>query len=95
MNTFTLVFTCEKCVLKIKSKYLKMFNINSINYFANFAKLESLLILLSYSHVTLEVALNVDANNTVLTVNDINMVLKRKILKEYVFLKEYVGMFIS
>lgn len=38
MNTFTLVFTCKKCVLKIKSKYLKMFNINSINYFANFAK---------------------------------------------------------
>lgn len=44
-----------------------------------------MLILLSYSHVTLEVAF----------VNDINMVLKRKILKEYVFLKEYVGMFIS
>lgn len=54
-----------------------------------------ILLHVSYSHVTLEVALNVDANNTVLTVNDINMVLKRKILKEYVFLKEYVGMFIS
>lgn len=50
-----------------------------------------MLILLSYSHVTLEVALNVDANNTVLTVNDINMVLKRKILKEYVFFKRVCG----
>lgn len=44
-----------------------------------------ILLHVSYSHVTLEVALNVDANNTVLTVNDINMVLKRKILKKYGF----------
>lgn len=94
MNIFIFVFICKKCVLKIKSKYLKMFNINFINYFVNFVKQELLLILLSYFYVILEVVLNVDVNNIVLIVNDINMVLKRKILKEYVFLKEYVGMFI-